>query len=203
MKNKRRTQGARSATTREALVAAGRLLFTERGYSDVGTEEIVKAAGLSRGALYHHFTDKTELFAAVYEAVEAEVIERIAATISSGDQSDPIALLRLGARSWLDVCGEAEVHQIALVDAPAVLGLSRWREISTRYGIGLAEGLLTQAIAVGQVSQQPVTPLAHVLLGALREGALFLANATDSTKARQEVGAVIDRMIQSMAFDRS
>jgi AcrR family transcriptional regulator len=199
MKKKQRTQAERSAGTREALIAAGRSLFAARGYGDVGTEEVVKASGLSRGALYHHFTDKSELFAAVYEAVEADVIKRIASTIANADQSDPIALLCLGASSWLDACGEPEIHQIALLDAPAVLGLSRWREISTRYGIGLAEGLLARAIEVGRIPHQPITPLAHILLGALREGALYLAGATDPIKARREVGAVIDEMIRSLA----
>jgi AcrR family transcriptional regulator len=199
MHKKQRTQVERSAGTREALTAAGRSLFAARGYGDVGTEEVVKAAGLSRGALYHHFTDKSELFAAVYEAVEADVIKRIAATVADADQSDPIVLLCLGASSWLDACGEPEVRQIALLDAPAVLGLSRWREISTRYGIGLAEGLLSRAIEVGRIPHQPITPLAHILLGALREGALYLTGATNRTQARQEVGVVIDRMIQSLA----
>ena len=198
MNRNRPTQGERSAATQEALVAAGRMLFAARGYADVGTEELVRAAGVTRGALYHHFKDKTELFAAVYEAVESDVIARISARISGADQSDPTALLRLGAGAWLDACGEAEVHRIALVDAPAVLGLMRWREISTRYGIGLAAQLLSRGMAVGRVLPQPVTPLAHVLLGALREGALYLAGAADPATARREIGAVIDGMIQSL-----
>ena len=199
MKDKRRTQAERSASTREALIGAGRALFAARGYAEVGTEEVVKAAGVSRGALYHQFGDKSELFAAVYEAVEGDVIARIAMAVSAAPASDPIALLRLGASSWLDACGEPEVHQVALLDAPAVLGLARWRDISTRYGIGLAEGLLAQAIEAGRIAPQPITPLAHILLGALREGALYLAGSADQAKARQEVGAVIDGMIQALA----
>ena len=198
MKINRRTQGERSATTREALIVAGRSLFATRGFAAVGTEEIVKAAGVSRGALYHHFPDKSELFAAVYEAVETDVIGGIGATLSGADQSDPIALLRLGASTWLDACGEGEVHQIVLLDGPAVLGLARWREISTRYGVKLAEGLLARAVEVGQLTPQPIAPLAHILLGALREGALYLSGAVHPHEARQEVGAVIDRMIKAL-----
>src|SRR5205809_1825121 len=111
-----RTQSERSATTRAALIAASRKLFAERGYADVGTEEIVRAAGLTRGALYHHFDGKRELFEAVYERIEAEVTERIAADALTGD--DPVEALRAGARAFLDHCLEPEVQRIVLLDAP-------------------------------------------------------------------------------------
>jgi AcrR family transcriptional regulator len=199
MKINRRTQTERTAATREALVAAGRALFAAHGFRDVGTEAIVRAAGVTRGALYHHFSDKTELFAAVFESVEAEVIERIRAAVTSAPSSDPIALMRLGAGIWLDVCGEPEIHRIALIDAPAVLGWTRWREIGARYGMGLTLALLNHAIEAGRLPRQPAEPLAHVLLGALREAALFLADAPDRAQARRDAGAVIDRLIQSLA----
>lgn len=198
MKNRRRTQGERSAATREALIAAGRLLFTERGFAEVGTQEIVLAAGVTRGALYHHFADKTELFAAVFEVVEADVIGRIGAAIDAARPSDPIAALRLGASTWLDACGEPEVHRIGLIAAPAVLGLTRWREIGTRYSMHLVEELVAQAIETGRVPQQPSEPLTHLLLGAVREGALYLVGAADRVQARQDVGSAIDRLIQSL-----
>jgi AcrR family transcriptional regulator len=200
MKDNRRTQAERSATTREALVAAGRSLFAGRAFADVGTEEIVRTAGVSRGALYHHFADKTELYAAVFEAVEAEVIGRIAAAAANAQLADPLAAMRLGAGIWLDACAEPEVHRIALVDAPAVLGQARWREIGSHYGMGLVQGLLAQAIQAGRIPPQPVEPLAHLLLGALREGALYLAVAADPVQARQEVGAALDRMIEALGI---
>src|SRR2546421_10928103 len=95
-----RTQSERSAATREALIAAARELFAERGYAAVGTEEIVRKAGLTRGALYHHFAGKRELFEAVYETIEGEVTERIAADALVG-ASDPLQALRAGARAFL------------------------------------------------------------------------------------------------------
>lgn len=199
MKINRRTQTERTAATREALVAAGRALFAAHGFRDVGTEAIVRAAGVTRGALYHHFSDKTELFAAVFESVEAEVIERIRAAVTGAPSADPVALMRLGAGVWLDVCGEPQIHRIALIDAPAVLGWARWREIGARYGMGLTLGLLNHAIEAGRLPRQPAEPLAHVLLGALREAALFLADAPDRAQARRDAGAVIDRLIQSLA----
>lgn len=199
MKHNRRTQATRSADTREALVAAGRSLFALRGFADVGTEEIVQAAGVTRGALYHHFADKTELYAAVFEAVEADVIARIGVVIAASGMTDPVDLMRLGAGAWLDACAEPAIHRIALIDAPAVLGQVRWREIGARYGMGLVQGLLAQAVAAGRIPPQPVAPLAHVLLGALREAALYLALAQDRGPARQEVGDALDRMIQALA----
>lgn len=199
MKDNPRTQASRSAATREALIAAGRSLFAAHGFGEVGTEAIVQAAGVTRGALYHHFVDKTELFAAVFETVEADVIGRIGAAIANSRQSDPIAQMRLGAGVWLEACAEPEIRRIALLDAPAVLGWERWRQIGARYGMGLVQGMLGQAIELGQIEPQPVAPLAHVLLGALRESALYLADAADRAEAQREIGAVIDRMIQSLA----
>jgi AcrR family transcriptional regulator len=199
MKDKPRTQLERSAATRDALVAAARSLFAARGFAEVGTEEIVRAAGLSRGALYHHFADKTELFAAVFETVEAEVSVRIAAAGAQAQDPDPIAVMRLGASTWLDACAEPEVHRIVLIDAPAVLGWERWTEIGDRHNMGLVQALLAHAIEVGRLPQQPVAPLAHTLLGALREAALYLGRAEDREQARADVGAVIDRLIEALA----
>lgn len=194
----RRTQAERTAATREALVAAGRTLFAGEGFAAVGTEAIVRAAGVTRGALYHQFADKTDLFAAVFEAVESEVIGRIGATVAEAGAADPIEAMRIGAGVWLDACAEPEVARIALLDGPAVLGWARWREIGSRYGLGLVRGLLTQAMAAGRIPNQPVAPLADVLLGAVREAALYLVGAEDPVTARREVGAVLDAMIVAL-----
>jgi AcrR family transcriptional regulator len=194
----RRTQAERSAATRDALVAAGRRLFAAHGFAGVGAEAIVGAAGLSRGALYHQFADKTELFAAVFEAVEADIIARIAASVTAAAPADPLDAMRLAAGAWLDVATEPEVQRIALVDGPAVLGWTRWRAIGGRYGMGLTRDLIDLAIAAGRLAPQPAEPLAHVLLGAVREGALYLADAADRDAARRDVRAVIDRLIQGL-----
>jgi AcrR family transcriptional regulator len=200
MKDNRRTQVQRSEATRTALINAARRLFAASGFSAVGTEAIVRAAGVTRGAMYHQFSDKTELFAAVFEAVEAELTRRIDAAVSGSGETDPIALMKLGAATWLDACAEPEVHRIVLIEAPAVLGWERWRKISLRYGMGLVQSLLEYAISVGRVAAQPVEPLSHVLIGALDEAALYLAQADDPARARQEVGAVIDRLVDSLAI---
>ena len=194
-----RTQADRSAATRGALVAAGRRLFAQRGYAEVGTEAIVREAGVTRGALYHQFADKSELFAAVMEAIEAEVTQRLAERILADAVTDPIDALALGAEAWLDACREPEVQQIVLLDAPAVLGWERWREIGQRYALGLVEATLTQAIAAGRIREQPVRPLAHVLIGALDEAALYVARAADQDAARAEMSVVVAGLIDGLA----
>lgn len=183
---------------REALVAAGRSLFAAQGFAAVGTEAIVQAAGVTRGALYHHFADKTELFAAVFEAVEMQVIAEIGAAIAAAAPGDPVETMRLATSAWLDASAEPGIRRIALLEAPSVLGVMRWREITARYGMGMTQALLAQAMAAGRIAPQPVEPLAHVLLGALREAALYLAYAADQTQARREVGAVLDALVSSL-----
>jgi len=203
MKNKPRTQEERSAATRAALIDAARPLFAASGFSAVGTEAIVRAAGVTRGAMYHQFSDKTELFAAVFEAVEAEMTRRIDVAVGESGLSDPIALMKLGAATWLDACAEPQVQRIVLIEAPAVLGWERWREISLRYGMGLVQSLVDYAISVGRVAAQPAEPLSHVLIGALDEAALYLARAEDPERARREIGAVLDHLIDSLAVEPS
>jgi hypothetical protein len=107
--------------------------------------------------------------------------------------------MKLGAATWLDACAEPEVQRIVLIEAPAVLGWERWRKISLRYGMGLVQSLVDHAISVGRMAAQPVEPLSHMLIGALDEAALYLAQADDPARARREVGAVIDRLVESLA----
>jgi AcrR family transcriptional regulator len=199
MSNERRTQAARSAATRDALIAAARPLFAANGFGSVGTETIVRAAGVTRGALYHQFADKTELFAAVFEMVEAEVTERIGTAVSEAGAIDPIALMKLGAATWLAACTDPEVHRIVLVEAPAVLGWARWREVGLRYGLGMVQSLLAYGMEAGAVREQPTEPLAHVLIGALDEAALYVAQADDPERALAEVRVVLDDLVSAFA----
>jgi len=198
MKVNRRSQVDRSATTRAALVAAARRLFAEQGFSGVGTEAIVMAAGVTRGALYHQFADKTALFEAVYEAIEEDLAKGLGDRILASGVKDPIEALALGADAWLDACREPEVQQIVLIDGPAVLGWVRWRDIGLRYGLGLVEGLLAQAIEVGRIPPQPISPLAHVLVGALDEAALYIARSEDQLTASEEIRAVTAKLVAGL-----
>jgi AcrR family transcriptional regulator len=190
----------RSKATRRQLVTAARALFGARGYASVGTEEIVRAAGVTRGALYHQFRDKADLFAAVAEEVEAEIADRIAAG-AAGAAADPLAGLRVGGRLFLDACAEPEVERIILLDAPAVLGWEAWRDLAGRYGLGLIQFALQSAMDAGAIVQQPVVPLAHVLIGALDECALYIAQAEDPAAARDQCAAIFDRILRSITPD--
>jgi AcrR family transcriptional regulator len=185
----------RSQATRRQLIAAARRLFGARGYAAVGTEEIVRAAGVTRGALYHQFRDKADLFAAVAEEVEAEIAEQIAAG-AAGAAADPVGALRAGARLFLQVCAEPEVERIILLDAPAVLGWEAWRDLAGRYGLGLIQLALQSAMEEGAIVPQPVIPLAHALVGALDECALYVARAGDPAAAREECAMIIDRILR-------
>ena len=194
----------RSEATRRRLVTAARALFGARGYADVGTEEIARAAGVTRGALYHQFRDKADLFAAVVEEVEAEIAERIASAtgVEAGVEADPVGALRTGARLFLDACAEPEVERIILLDAPAVLGWEAWRDLAGRYGLGLVQFGLQSAIEAGAIAAQPVVPLAHILIGALNESALYVARAEDPAAAREECVTILDRILRGLTAAR-
>jgi len=192
------TKAAQREATRAKLLGVARELFGERGYAGVGTEEIVAAAGVTRGALYHHFADKTELFAAVFEQVEGEMAARMAEAIAASRESDPVEVLRLGTRFWLDACADPEVQRIVLMEAPTVLGWDRWTEIGQRYNIGVVTGLLADAIDSGQIPPQPVEATALTMLGAVREATLYIARAKSPRQARKDAGAVMDRLIDSL-----
>lgn len=195
---KRRTQAERTASTRAALMDAARELFTERGYDGVGTEEIVRAAGVTRGALYHHFGGKAELLEAVYERLEAESTERVARVVLGSELESPLAAMRAGIEAFLDECAKPELQRIALHDAPAVLGWERWREIAAANGLGLIEASLTAAIEAGEIRELPVRPMAHLLLGALDEAAMLVARSEDPG-SRAEVTVVLLALLESFA----
>jgi AcrR family transcriptional regulator len=201
MDDTRRTQAERAAETRETLVAVARPLFAAHGFADVALETIVRAAGVTRGALYHHFADKTELFAAVFERVEGEVATQMGEAIAASSQTDPVEVMRLGAGFWLDACSDPEIQRIVLVDAPGVLGWTRWTEIGNRYNIGMVRDLLTNAIEIGRIPQQPVEATAMTILGAMREVTMYVARAEDHDRARQEAGAVMGRLIHALSAD--
>src|SRR3954454_5102502 len=165
MERTSRTQAERSEATQNALVSTARRLFAERGYAGVGTEEIVRAAGVTRGALYHHFDGKAGLFRAVFEQVESELAGRFAEEALS--KPDAWEAMGAGLELFLDVCREPEIRQIALIDAPAVLGWAAWREVESRYSLGLIRAGLENLVEAGITRPQPIEPLAHAIMGML------------------------------------
>lgn len=180
-----------------ALTDAARELFAERGYANVGTEEIVQRAGVTRGALYHHFRDgKEELFRAVVVQISAATAQRVRDAARASD--DPWQSLVVGIDAFLDACALPEVQRILLVDGPAVLGWDVWRTIDADYGLGLLEGALQNAIDAGSLPPQPARAAAHVLLGALDEAAMVVARADDPQSARSEMGQTVHRLLEGL-----
>jgi AcrR family transcriptional regulator len=194
----RRTQEQRSAATQHALQSAARRLWGARGFAEVGTPEIAEAAGVTRGAMYHQYADKTALFVAVIEAVEAEVMERLQAIVIAAQPSTPAGALRIAADAWLDIASEPDIRQLVLLDAPNVLGWNRFREISQRYAYGMTEQLLSAAIDAGEIHPLPVRTLGTVMLGALDEAAMCLAAAEDPVQEKANVRAVVHRLIDGL-----
>jgi AcrR family transcriptional regulator len=185
-----------SEATRAALVAAARELFSERGYQDVGTEEIVRAAQVTRGALYHHFDDKRALLRAVHEQLEGEMVAVIGEQMAGIE--DPIELLRTGVAAFLDLCVRPEITQITLIDAPSVLGWQEWREIDMRYSLGLVTAGLQGGMDQGALKAQPVLPLAHLMVAALGEAGLMVAGADDPVAARAEVEPALLALLEGL-----
>ncbi len=192
----RRTQAERRSATRRALLEAGRELFAARGFAGAGQEEIVERAGVTRGALAHHFATKQGLFRAVVESLEGELAEHIATAAMRGD--DPMGHLRLGCLAFLDAALDPAVRRIVLLDAPAVLGWQAWREIDTTYGLGLVSEALDHCMEAGLIAPRPVQPLAHILLAALNEAAMLVANADDPVATRVVVGEEVERFLSTL-----
>jgi AcrR family transcriptional regulator len=192
-----RTKAAQWEATTAALIAAGRELFAQRGYAGVATEEIVQLAGVTRGALYHHFRGgKEELFQAVLVQVSAEMT-RLVATAALGAK-DPWEALVTGIDAFLDACTSADMQRIMLIDGPSVLGWDLWRAIDADQGLGLLEAAVQNAIDAGQMVPSPPRAVAHVLLGALDEAAMVVARADDPTAARAEMGRTVANLLSGL-----
>jgi AcrR family transcriptional regulator len=195
------TKAARAAATRARLMRAARRLFARRGYAAVGTNEIVDAAKTTRGGLYYHFKDKKDLFRAVHEEVEAELTEHLARELA-GAEGDPLQILWTGASAFLDACMDSQFARIALVDAPSVLGWQEWREVDERYALGLITAGLELAIADGVIAPQPVAPIGHLLLGAVGEAGMMIANAGDPQRTRKEVEPGMIALLEGLRVSR-
>jgi AcrR family transcriptional regulator len=182
--------------TRRVLLDVARRLFADHGYTGTGTEEVVRQAGVTRGALYYHFRDKRDLFRAVVEDLQQEILGKVQAAAAA--TADPWEGLRAGLHAFLDACMEPAVQRIVLVDAPSVLGWAAWRELDAKYGFGLLRTVLQGLMDAGLLEPQPVEPLAHMLLGALSEAGMVIAQAGDVEAARRDVGASLDRLLRGL-----
>ena len=178
-----------SEATRTALLEMAQEMFAEYGYAGTATEEVVRRAGVTRGALYYHFKNKEGLFRAVVEEVERATAERIA--LAALAETGPWNQLVAGCMAFLDLSADPAVQRISLLDAPSVLGWETYREVDLRYGFGLLKGGLMGAMDAGAIVARPPDAVAHMVLGALLEGAMFIARAADTEAARARAGEAI------------
>jgi AcrR family transcriptional regulator len=186
-------QEQRSASTRARLIKAARALFARDGYAGVGTEQIARRAGVTRGALYHQFPAKEDLFLAAYEEVERELAEAAGALLGAG--TSPLQAMREGIRFFLEACRAPDVQRIVLIDGPSVLGWARWREVASRYGLGLLEAVIAAAVESGEIAPVEAQPLAHLLMGALDEAALLVVRDPESIDV---VSATLERLVDGL-----
>ena len=182
--------------TLKALLKVARKLFAERGYAGTATEEVVRRARVTRGALYHHFKDKRDLFKAVLHEEEMNLARTVGQIAIQ--QSDPWSQLISGSQAFLDACLDPAFQQIVLIDAPAVLGWSGFREIDEAYFLSAMKDTLQRAVDAGQIAPQPVDPLAHIIFGATHEAAMLIAHADDEASARNEASAAIVRFLSGL-----
>ncbi|MBO0853057.1 MAG: TetR/AcrR family transcriptional regulator [Nocardia sp.] len=195
----RRSQEDRSRTTRANLERAGRRLFGERGYSAVSAEDIVAEAGVTRGALHHHYGDKRGLFITVLEQLEADNTAEVGAAVAAlPDPGDTLAAMATGLNTFLAISRRPETVRIAMSDGPAVIGWQAWREMESRHGLGLITTQLEQAVQAGLVPALPVRTLAQLILAAITEAGMIVAHAEDSEAAAEETAHCVLAMLSSL-----
>jgi|TARA_A100001391_G_scaffold103323_1_gene68830 AcrR family transcriptional regulator len=189
----KRSNKQRSDATRAALIAAGRALFTERPYGEIGTPEIVGKAGVTRGALYHHFADKQALFAAVVDAEAAAVAREIEQSSAQG--AEPAEALLAGGRAYLDAMAAPGRTRLLLLDAPAVLGHAEAEAIDMCHSARTLQEGLSMAIAAGAMPPLPLDPLTQVISSAFDRAAL----AIEAGGSRGEWENVLEALLAGIA----
>ena len=188
---------ARGEATRERLLAAARELFGERGYEGTSVEAVLERSGVARGALYHHFPAKADLFDAVAQLVFAEIAGRTAA--AAAREQEPLQALRAGCHAWLEMALDPAVQRIALLDPQAAVGWLRWRGLDEQYSLGGLRASMRTLAREGRVPDGQTELLAYMLLAALNEAALYIANAEDQPAALRSGRATVDTLLDRLA----
>ncbi len=193
-----RGRGRPEEGVRDAVLEAATALFVERDYDDVTTEEIISRAGVSRGALYHHFPGKIDLFRAVYDASERRAMERIA-TAAAADADGPFEILLAASRAYLrEAETSIELRRIGIIQSRAVLGWEGWRLAASELGLGLTRALLAAAMEAGEIKRRDLEITSHLMLGALVEGATLIATAEHPAAVRPEVEELVVDLLNAL-----
>jgi AcrR family transcriptional regulator len=190
-----KTQAERREATIGAIERAARKLFAARGFADTSIDEIAKRAGVAKGAVYHHFASKRELFTRVLDRVQGELAALPPPPPRRG--AEPVDLIADAVLGYLLAASESERKRILLVEGPAVVGWAKWREIDSKYfgaGTRAAVGLLLGAKA----AEGEIEAVAHLVLGAVMEGALLCASAADARQTARDVTAALRRLLSGL-----
>jgi AcrR family transcriptional regulator len=185
----------RGRATRDQLVAVATELFAARGFDGTSIEAVLEQAGVSRGSLYHHFASKDALFEAALDAVEARIGEATNAEVAASGATDALGILRAGCLAWVHLAGDPVVQRIVLIDAPAVLGWARWREIEEQNALGTLKLAMQVAAAEGRIGEELVDVFAHTLLATMNELALMIVRATDTEVAQRDAEHAVDEIL--------
>jgi AcrR family transcriptional regulator len=180
----------------DRLLAAGREHFTRDGYAGTSLDAVAAAAGVTKGSLYHHFRSKSELFEAVFEQLAADLSERVGAAALR--KRDPWQVAHTGVRAFLDGSQDPGVQRIMLLDGPSVLGWDRVRELEAPYGLALIKAVIALLRDSGGIGRHDPDVLAHLLFGALTEGALLVARADDPAAARRKVDRELRALVDGL-----
>lgn len=183
----RRTNAERTAETKASLIAAARRLFATHGYAATSTEAILAAAGVTRGALYHHYREKAELFADVCLQMHGEA--SVAIVVAADSVKDPLGALERGCEAWMDYMARAEARRILVMDAPSVLGWARWNEMDAQGFAHLTDGV-RDAMTSGKLQTMPAEELAVLLNGAMNFGVMWAGQTRDVMRLHRIKAAV-------------
>ena len=186
------TQAERTDATRGRLLAVARKLFATKGYAATSLDALVRRAGVTKGAFYHHFPDKQAIFRAVFEAVEDDLV---AAALAGSKGADALTRFRTGCHAFLAASVDPAVQRIVMMDGPAVLGWATWREIDWRHFLALVDEGLAQAMLEHGAKRRPTKALAHLVFGALCESAMVVARAPKPREALRQVQEELDVLL--------
>jgi AcrR family transcriptional regulator len=188
-----------STATIAALMNAARFEFAAEGYLAARTEAIVEAAGVTRGALYHHFRDKAALFDAVVESMQDEIASEVADSARAAPS--PFEALRAGCNAYLDCCTRPDVRQIVLVDGPAALGWERWRELDERHAYRSMVHAVKSSLESGEIVAADPKPMARVLMAAVTQIGLDIGRTDDPARQRRELGDALNVLLERLRTD--
>jgi AcrR family transcriptional regulator len=194
----KRTQTERRKTARGALLEVARELFVERGFAGTGMEEIAERAGVSKGALYHHFRSKAAVFTAVVKVLDDELADKV--TVAAQSEKRAISMLQRGAQAYIEVSATADVARI-MADAPSVLGAEVFRAMNAESCIALLRAVLNRAALEGIDIPGDIDVVAAMFLGALNEAARLVATAPDRAEAANKVKETVDTFLWRMVGD--